>query len=43
MNLTRASKELCEDILPCLITVEVRVLTEQQRRGGLAHEDTLLM
>lgn len=43
LRLTGASKELCEQILQGLITEEISVLSEQQRRGGLAHGCTLLM
>lgn len=42
-SLTGASKELCEEIFPCLIAEEVGVSREQHRRGGPAHLDTLLM
>lgn len=41
--LTGSSKELSEEILPCVIAEEVCVLCEQHRREGPAHLDALLV
>lgn len=41
--LTGAPKELCEDVLPCLITEEVCIACEHHRWRGPGHAHTLLM
>lgn len=43
LMLTWASKELCKELLQCLIAEEICVLCEQHRWGGLGQVNTLLM